>query len=226
MSHCLAPASLSLNGSVRWIAIAGCRVDLSLAEAADGAGASAEAARLAEQLVATRTGCDLRMVRVAALMPSGRPVATVEGRGSGVCVSVSHSGTVIGAAICSVASVGLDIVDPSAAGPPLDAWFTPGEAAHLPGEDGLVRARLWAAKEAAFKAARLDEGFRPRAIEIESLDRIGFSWRVRGDRGPVCGQGIFTVAGGQIVAVAVAPNRFAAAGYPPASTPGEVIACS
>ena len=79
----------------------------------------------------------------------------------------------------------------------------PDELALLPDEDGLLRARLWGAKEAAFKAARLDDGFRPCSVEIEDLGRTGFRWSARREHGPLCGQGIFTAAGAHLVAVAV-----------------------
>jgi phosphopantetheinyl transferase (holo-ACP synthase) len=183
--------------------VAGCRVDLSIVEVAEFAVASAEAARLAEDLVAARIGCEKRQVRVAALMPSGRPVAMVRGRAAAVSVSVSHSGGLIGAAACVTAVVCLDIVDPAEAGRSLDVWFTPNELALVPDEDGLLRARLWGAKEAAFKAARIDDGFRPCAVEIDDLCRTGFRWSVHGEHEPVCGQGIFTEAGTYLVAVAV-----------------------
>jgi 4'-phosphopantetheinyl transferase EntD len=186
--------------------VAGCRVALAIDEMAELAMASAEAARLAEDLVATRIGCERRQVRVAGLMPSGRPVAMVRGRAAAVSVSVSHSGGMIGAAACASAGVGLDIVHPTEAGPSLDVWFTPDELSLVPDKDGLLRARLWGAKEAAFKAARLDEGFRPRAVRVDDLGRTGFRWSVQGEHGPVCGQGVFTLAGTHLVAVAVAPR--------------------
>lgn len=210
----------------RGLVVAGCRVDLAIDEAADGPVASAEAARLAEEIVAKRIGCERRMVRVAALMPSGRPVAMLLGRSADISVSVSHSGSMIAAAASAAANVGIDVVDPAQAGRGLDVWFTPDELALLPDEDGLLRARLWGAKEAAFKAARLDDGFRPCSVEIDHLGRSGFRWRVRGEHTPVCGQGIFMVAGMHLVAIAVAADRVAPAGWELSSTPAKVVACS
>lgn len=210
----------------RGLEVAGCHIELSIDEVAEGAVASADAARLAEDLIAARIGCDRRLVRVAALMPSGRPVAMVRGRAAGISVSVSHIGGLFGAAVCTTAGVGLDIVDPAEAGRSLDVWFTPDELALLPDEDGLLRARLWGAKEAAFKAARLDYGFRPRSVEIEDLGRSGFRWSVSGDHGSVCGQGVFTFAGMHLVAVAVAADRLAEVEAPMASCPAEAVACS
>lgn len=80
------------------------------------------------------------------------------------------------------------------------------------------------AKEAAFKAARIDDGFRPCSVEIDDLGCTGFRWSVRGEHGPVFGQGIFTVAGMHLVAIAVAANHEAAAGCAPSAA--EVVACS
>jgi hypothetical protein len=203
MIDCPAPTRPSRRCIDRRTAIAGCHVDFSIDLSADGSGVSGEAARLAEDLVAARVGCERRLIRVAALMPSGRPVAMVRGRSAALSVSVSHIGSMIAAAICGTADVGIDIVDPAQAGRSLDVWFTPDELALLPDEDGLLRARLWGAKEAAFKAARLDDGFRPCAVEIDDLGRTGFRWSVHGEHEPVCGQGIFTEAGTRLVAIAV-----------------------
>lgn len=214
MTECLASTGLSRRGIARRLEIAGCRIDFSIDTVAEVAGASAEAARLAEELVASRFGCDRRLVRVAALMPSGRPVAMVRGRPAAVSVSVSHFGGMIGAAFCGTAGVGIDIVDPAEAGRSLDIWFRPDERAPLPNGDGLLRARLWGAKEAAFKASRLDDGFRPCSVDIDDLDHTGFRWNVRGEHRPARGHGIFTSAGMHVVAVAVAAGRHPDAAVP------------
>lgn len=224
MIACPAPTSLPQRCIDRRMAIAGCHVHLSIDTAAERVGASVEAARLAESLVAARVGCERRMVRVAALMPSGRPLAMVQGRPAPVAVSVSHSGSLIAAAACETAGVGIDIVDPAEAGRALDIWFTPDELALLPDEDGLLRARLWGAKEAAFKAARLDDGFRPCSVEIDDLGRTGFRWSVRGEHGPVEGRGGFTMAGMHLVAIAVATDCEPAAAWAPSAE--EAVACS
>lgn len=220
MIHRPAPSSL-LH---RRVAIANCDIDLSIDMAPEGVSTSLEAIRLAEALVAARVRCDRRMVRVAPLMPSGRPVAMVQGTAAAMFVTVSHSGGVIGAAVCAATGVGLDIVDPSDVGRALDMWFSPDELALLPDDDGLMRARLWGAKEAAFKAARLDEGFRPRSVEIHHIGPNGYRWSVRGAHGPVCGRGVFMATGMHLVAIAVATDC-AAAEARPLST-AEVAACS
>lgn len=225
MIDCPEPTSLSHRCIARRIAIEGCHVDCSIDTAAEGASASVEAARLAEALVAARVGCERRVVRVAVLMPSGRPVAMVRGTSVSVSVSVSHSGSMLAAAACETAGVGIDIVDPAEAGRALDIWFTPDELALLlVDEDGLLRARLWGAKEAAFKAARIDDGFRPCSVEILTLGRTGFRWSVRGEYGPVEGRGSFMMAGMHLVAIAVATYGEAAEDWAPSAA--EVVACS
>lgn len=206
MIDCPVPTLLSRSRIARRLVVAGCVVELAVEETMQGEPASAEAARLAEDLVAAWLGWEDCTVRVAALMPTGRPVAMVRGCSAKVSVSVSHIGGMIAAAACGEAGVGIDIVDPAQAGRGLDIWFTPDELALLPDDDGLLRARLWGAKEAAFKAARLDEGFRPCSVELDDLGPTGFRWHVRGEHGTVSGQGVFTVAGMHLVAVAVAAD--------------------
>lgn len=207
MIDCPPSTTLSWCGVARRLAVAGCPVDCSIDTVAEVASASAEAARLAEELVATLIGSERRLVRIAALMPSGRPIAMVRGRPAAISVSVSHAGSMIGAAACATAGVGIDIVEPAEAGRSLDIWFTPDELTLLADDDHLARARLWGAKEAAFKAARLDEGFRPAAVDITTLDHTGFRWAVRGEHGPARGHGIFVLAGTHLVALAVAVDR-------------------
>lgn len=204
MIDCLPQTRLPRHRISRGLDVAGCHVDLAIDVAVDHIGISAAAARLAEDLVAVRIGCERRLVRVAALSPSGRPVATVQGRGATVSVSVSHADGLFGAAVCGTASVGLDIVDPAEAGPALDAWFTPDELTLFPDGDGLLRARLWTAKEAAFKAAGLDDGFRPRGVAIGQFDTAGYRWTVRSRYHHVCGRGVFMKLGTHLVAIAVA----------------------
>lgn len=187
----------------RGLDIAGRHVDVAFDETPEGVAPSAAAARLAEDLVAEQIGCERRLVHVAAMMPSGRPVAAVRGWETTAGVSLAHAGGLVGAAVCAVCGVGLDIVDAAAAGPDLDIWFTPDELATFR-DHGRPRARLWAAKEAAFKAAGLDEGFRPLAVAIGRSGTAGFRWSVRGNHRCVGGEGIFAAVGRQVIAVALA----------------------
>ncbi len=162
---------------------------------------SAEAARLAEGLVAERLGIAPGRVRVASLVPSGRPVAFVSGEPAAVCLSISHVPGLVGAAVSADAWIGLDIVDPAEAGRGLDVWFTPDELALVP-DDGRLRALLWAAKEAAYKACRLDTEFRPRGVVIDSLAARSFAWTVQDRFGDVRGTGRLLALGRYVVALA------------------------
>lgn len=168
----------------------------------DAESLSGASLRLAEDLVATLLSTPCAAVRVAGLAPSGRPVARVAGMSSGPAVSVSHVRGLLGAAASTDGQVGLDIVDPAAAGRALDAFFTPDELTLMPDDMGLLRALLWGAKEAAYKAARLDTEFRPRRVTIESLSPNGFSWVVRERHAVVTGVGRFATVGRYVVAIA------------------------
>lgn len=175
---------------------------------------SGEVLRLAEDLLCLSQGLDAGSVRVAALAPSGRPVATVDGVPVPCVVSISHVRGLAGTVVSDTACVGIDIVDPADAGRSLDVWFTPDELALLPDDHGLLRAMLWAAKEAAYKAARLDTEFRPRMVVIESLSANAFEWRVRDGIAEVDGEGCFATVGRYLVAIAATPLRAAGCGVP------------
>ncbi len=170
--------------------------------------------RLAEDLLCLSWGLDAGSVRVANLVPSGRPVATVAGAPAPCVVSISHIRGLAAAIVSETACVGIDIVDPADAGRSLDVWFTPDELALLPDDHGLLRAILWAAKEAAYKAARLDTEFRPRRVVIESLSANAFEWRVRDGHAEVVGEGCFATVGRYVVAIAATPFRAAGGSVP------------
>jgi len=188
----------------RDFACGGHRIDVVVERLPDGEGtASAAGMRLAEQLAAACLHLPLAAVRVAALPPTGRPVVLVGGRAAGVAVTISHAAGFVAAAASVSAAVGLDIVDPVDAGRGLDAWFTPDELALLPDDDGLVRGLLWAAKEAAYKAARLDTELRRDTVTIESLSPRGFAWSARSAWREVRGTGRFARIGRPILAVAI-----------------------
>ncbi len=187
--------------------------------AADGP-LPALARELAEQVAADRLGLSRAAVRVASQQPSGRPLIMVDGRPIRAAVSLAHVEGLVAAAVAEDGGVGIDLVDPAEAGRGLDWWFTPDELALEP-DEGLLRARLWAAKEAAYKAAALDEELRPRTITIESLRPGAFTWTARGRFASAAGSGRFLAAGRHGVAVAAARSRLAAGWQParPASIP-------
>jgi hypothetical protein len=163
---------------------------------------SRQAACLAEELAVAHLDLDVDAVRLAAVMPSGRPIALVDGIPTRVSVSISHLEGLVGAALCDSAWVGLDIVDPAEAGRGLDAWFTPDELSLMPDDHGLVRALLWAAKE-----AHLDSEFRPRTVTSRDLSAAGFAWIAQDRFADVRGTGCFIGINRHIVAVAATPAR-------------------
>lgn len=172
---------------------------------------SGEVLRLAEDLACSSQGLDPGSVRVAALPPSGRPVATVAGEPARFAVSISHVRGLGAAVVSDAAWVGIDIVDPADAGRSLDCWFTPDELSLVPDDHGLLRAMLWAAKEAAYKAARIDTEFRPRTVTIEQMTANGFDWVARDGRAEFGGDGCYGTAGRHLIALAATPIRRAAA---------------
>lgn len=176
-------------------------------------------------------------VRVATLMPSGRPVATIDDRAAPICVSLSHTRLMRAAVACAEAFVGIDLVEmrPATAAPcrgkpyrrsqSLDAWFTQSELGLLAACTILTREMLWAAKEAAYKAARLDTEFRPRQLTIEHASGNRFRWSIFDRWATVSGEGVFLIAADHIVAIAAArmpePATLVPHALPPAALPME-----
>ena len=165
---------------------------------------SGETLWLAEGLVAETAAVPRKEVRVARLSPSGRPTARVAGLDRAPFVSVSHVRGLYGAAVSTHGAVGLDLVDPAEAGPGLDVFFSPDELAAMRDDIPVMRPRLWAAKESAYKAAGLDSGFRPRQVAIEAISGHGFTWIVHDRFAAVHGRGIFGTVGRHVWAVALA----------------------
>lgn len=211
-----AAAAAPRRGDLKVLDVEGREVALALASMAPGDGSPAVAARdVAERLAAERIGQPRTGVRMATLAPSGRPVLLVAGRPTRASVSLSHVEGLVAAAVAEGVGVGIDLVDPADAGRGLDFWFTPDELALEP-DEGLLRARLWAAKEAAYKAAGLDEELRPRSVMIESLAPRTFTWTAHSRFVSAAGSGRFLAAGRHVVAVAVATRRGASAAEAPA----------
>ncbi|MFM8706526.1 MAG: 4'-phosphopantetheinyl transferase superfamily protein [Planctomycetia bacterium] len=215
-------------GRICRLSIGGCPVE-AVFDVPHGRGESLSgvAVRLAEELAGAAIGAAAGAVRVAAALPSGRPMVLVDGETSGLALSISHTPGLYGAAVSQAGAVGLDIVDPADAGRPLDVFFTPDELAFLPDDYGLLRAMLWAAKEAAYKAARFDTEFRPRQVMIESLSPNGFTWCMRDRYVEARGEGGLATVGRHMVALAAAvPGR----GDSPASGASadmrEAVSCS
>ena len=158
--------------------------------------------RLAEMLVAATAGVHHRFVRVAALSPSGRPVAALSSPKPAPFVSISHAEGLIGAAASGDGPIGMDIVSPNSAGDGLDFFFSAKELSFRADGFGDVRAMLWAAKEAAYKASQLDAEYRPRQVKIRALSPRGFEWVICTPYRNVSGAGSFAMVAGHVVAFA------------------------
>jgi len=138
-------------------------------------------------------------VRVATLLPSGRPVVSADSGVMRLSVSMAHERGLVGAAVCAEAGVGIDIVDTTVVRAGLDHWLVGAErAAASPG-------MVWAAKEAAYKAAGLDAAFRPLRVSVEPVGDGTFSWTLRDEWREASGTGRFLEAGRYLLAVACAP---------------------
>lgn len=196
-----APARHGARLGTREILVGGMRVAVATAIPAPGAALSVAARRLAEALVADCIGAAARGVRVASLLPSGRPVASGPEGLLALSVSLSHERGLVAAAVADGTSVGIDVVDGSAVRPGLEHWLEESERA-----SDASPGMLWAAKEAAYKAAGIDAPFRPRAVAVEA-DGEGFSWRLTDRWREVCGAGRFLADGRHLLAVACVSVR-------------------
>lgn len=111
-------------------------------------------------------------LRLASLLPSGRPIGLVDGSRAACGISLSHVADLLAVAVSSRTTVGVDLVDVATAGRGLDHWFDESQrqfAAAIDadcGTPGYGRAALWAGREAAFKAAAIDAPFAPAAIRV------------------------------------------------------------
>lgn len=201
---------IPVGGRVSRVSIDGWIADVACAHPDAGVAVAGAARRLAEALVAASVGVAPDGVRVAALLPSGRPVAMSAAGPMPVSVSVSHERTIAGAAVSSATRVGIDIVDPLTVCSALDAWFRNDERSTMPQAESHCddvttewRACLWSAKEAAYKAASLDVPFAPLAVAIVPGAGDRFHFTVQGSLRDVSGSGRCFTAGRHVVALAV-----------------------
>lgn len=180
----------------RGIRVGGWRADLLVVEPGPGEMLSGAARRAGESLVAGKIGAVPTRVWIGSLLPSGRPVALDDTGPLTLSVSLSHERGLVGAAVSDDARVGIDIVDPETVGAGLDHWFEP------EGRRCIPAAPLWAAKEAAYKAAGIDVTFHPGSVSITGAGPDAFRWAVRSPARTVVGEGAWIVAGRHLVALA------------------------
>ena len=180
------------------IDVGGCRVRI--ATSASPPQARTASRGLAEEVVAEVVGVPVGEVRVATLLPSGRPVASSGARVLPVAVSLSHLPGFAAAAASVVADgVGIDVVEGGRNRSALGFWFGSRERAWAA---ATAPQRVWAAKEAAFKAAGIDDGFHPREVEVTDDGDDRFRWRLADRWRSAEGAGRFVPAGRWLVAVA------------------------
>jgi phosphopantetheinyl transferase (holo-ACP synthase) len=186
-----------------------------LASVEAAASLSVAGVRLAERIVAERLAVPVASIRVAPLLPSGRPIALHGGADSECGVSIAHlrrrlpcgspavDTGLVAAAACRGATIGIDLVSPTDISPAALARFLSSDERATAAEPGGA-ALVWAAKEAAFKASGLDDGFQPRRIVVERLTTHDFAWRARGPFCEVHGTGRFVLDDDHVLAIAVA----------------------
>lgn len=203
MTHFLSISRLPVGQTWRHLSVGPWSVSCIFQQCADAyLSSSGVALRLAENLVANVLGIATDRVRVATLLPAGRPIVTVVDTACCPMVSVSHALGLYGAILSHEAQVGIDIVHPDEVAPSLETFFTPRERAMLWENNAFFCGCLWAAKEAAYKAARLDIGFQPLRVHINNLTVGGFQWSLFGPRGRVEGAGTLAMVNQCIVAFA------------------------
>lgn len=180
------------------IDVGGCPVRI--AASVTGPHARTASRGLAEEVVAEVAGLRAAEVRVATLLPSGRPVAASGARVLPVAVSLSHLPGIAAAAASVVADgVGIDVVEGGRNVSALGFWFGVRERAWAAATSAE---RVWGAKEAAFKAAGIDDGFHPREVEVTDDGDGRFRWRLADRWRSAEGAGRFVPAGRWLIAVA------------------------
>lgn len=190
-------ASAAAAGSIdREVCVGAWRVDVGTAVPLPGESLSSAARRLAERVAAVRLAVPTATVRVASLLPSGRPIVSAEAGILPLSVSMAHERGLVAAAVCDGAGVGIDVVDASIVRAGLDRWLDPTER-------GLASpGMIWGAKESAYKAAGVDVAFHPLHVAITPIGEGAFSWTLREEWHSVRGAGRILPVGRFLVAVA------------------------
>jgi phosphopantetheinyl transferase len=97
------------------------------------------------------------------------PLVNVNGRRLDCALSLSHTsrGVLVAVAVGDGNSLGVDLCDEVERFSPgfLRLWFTPGEQNWIQGDQGRA-AKIWAVKEAVFKAVSQGAPWNPREIEV------------------------------------------------------------
>lgn len=162
---------------------------------------SAAASRLAARLAGYATGRVQDAVRIERSEPSGRPLLTMDGKPASIYVSVSHLNQWCAVTLDATRSVGVDLA-PLDAAHRLAAWLQPEDRWAGAGPSRVMPAYCWAAREAAFKAVRLDIPFCPDDFALHALTDATFSWCYRVRHDSLTGLGRFSLHAGMVCALA------------------------
>ncbi|MBN1590976.1 MAG: 4'-phosphopantetheinyl transferase superfamily protein [Pirellulales bacterium] len=148
-----------------------------------------EARILAKQLIleceSIASSDDPRAIEVVSRDSEGRgrrPRVAIAGHLMPWCLSISHTDEAVAVVLCTSPnlSVGVDLVKRESLGPGfLRTWFDRSEQQWVIDEKVEV-CRLWAVKEAVYKAMGLDDSFAPRRILIREVPGGGYTGVYRG----------------------------------------------
>jgi phosphopantetheinyl transferase len=119
-----------------------------------------------------------------------RPVVMIDGRTARFSLSLSHIKNAVIVAICDdpFVTVGVDLVQKAELGKGfLRAWFDEDEQNRINPDDADEICRLWAIKEAVYKAANQNDPFAPRRIRLRTGSAGEYQCSYRGvDLGDRC----------------------------------------
>jgi phosphopantetheinyl transferase len=112
-----------------------------------------------------------------------RPKVTIAGRTAPWSLSISHTKKAALVAMCPIPgiSIGVDLAPGEPAAPGFArSWFDGSERALLARGDWLEAARLWAVKEAVYKAVNQNDPFAPRRVRVRRAPCGGYQCTYRG----------------------------------------------
>ncbi|HLA85126.1 MAG TPA: 4'-phosphopantetheinyl transferase superfamily protein [Thermoguttaceae bacterium] len=107
-----------------------------------------------------------------------RPEISIDGHPVSWCLSISHTDTAVLVALGAEpgVSIGVDLVKNEPLGPGFAAaWLDDEERCLAEAGDRLEVCRLWAAKEAAYKAINRGDPFAPRRVQIRRSAAGGYT---------------------------------------------------
>jgi phosphopantetheinyl transferase len=157
-----------------------------------------------------------------------RPVVTIDGRAALCSLSISHIKSAVIVAVCAdpFVTVGVDLVQKAELGKGfLRAWFDEDEQSRIDPDDAEEICRLWAVKEAVYKAANQNDPFAPRRVRVRTGSAGEYRCTYRGvELGDRCRVTTWE-CGDQIAALAVVQrDRIRTCTPTSAATPRTLVA--